>query len=696
MGKAVKALQHHTVLDSPLPGLAQRLLRTARALLPALLLAACGGGGEKPADEVNSTAFATPLAVIGPDSFLLWPNRQATPDGTPPATDSLAYAQAYYRAIDPVIDPANAKDTLQKWKDANGFDKAGGEQVTAVFGDFVNLGYGRRMTARYNPGATPAQSSIAFLVENYLVNPAQDGYGRGINLDAAVVQDRQWIVSINAIEFSPGPGGSVRFAKFFSFNPTTGARVLTQNLDGRGDKPLPGVCTNCHGGRADALAAASGSSFAFLPLQNSKPAESGDVRGRLHALDASELEFSSKAGFTLADQQAALKKMNQWVLCSIPRADIIQGAEDGCRDAAKSTEWQGAAGTRLKLAYGGPGMPAAGFNTSLAPPAEWAQTAAQTDLYQQVVMPACLVCHQVLGTGQQSEIDFTSAANFDAYAESIRRHVFERGDMPLSRVLFKRFWSTDPADGGMARKLADYLATKGLAVPRDAAGAPRLPDSPVAVPGPDRRVALAGARLSATNSLFFDRLRWRLVSGPDGAVPATGATLSGADTLTPTFTPTAAASGKRYVLELVASRGAVDSAPAQLKLYVNSGIEGYPNPSKVGFEDIKAMVLPSCTGCHRVNGTPPLAFDGPDEEVYRILRGALNFGDLGSSPLLRKPTGEHHGGNSVDGYCTTVNPAGPECVSAVPRSVQVGEPFREHLDTLVDWALAGAPRTRPP
>ena len=53
---------------------------------------------------------------------------------------------------------------LTKWKAANGFDTGTGTQVTAVFGDSRDLGFGRRMTARQNPDGT-----LAFFVENYLV-----------------------------------------------------------------------------------------------------------------------------------------------------------------------------------------------------------------------------------------------------------------------------------------------------------------------------------------------------------------------------------------------------------------------------------------------------------------------------------------------------------------------------------------------
>ena len=136
---------------------------TALAVV-SLLLAACGGGGYS-GDVTPSTP---PIAnATGLDRFLLFPNPQAVSVATdrPYQTESEAYALAYYEAIDPGPNPK--KDTLEKWKRENKFDTTEGNQVTVVFGDKRDLGYGRRMTARYNP----RDQTIAFLVENYVVSP---------------------------------------------------------------------------------------------------------------------------------------------------------------------------------------------------------------------------------------------------------------------------------------------------------------------------------------------------------------------------------------------------------------------------------------------------------------------------------------------------------------------------------------------
>src|ERR1700730_15175960 len=102
-----------------------RLPASLVAAAAVLMLASCGGGG-RPGDIHPGT---NPAPVAGEaNGFLLVPKPQVQPDGSL-QTNTPAYAQAYYAAID----PNNTKDTFAKWKAANGFDTGTGTQVTAVF-----------------------------------------------------------------------------------------------------------------------------------------------------------------------------------------------------------------------------------------------------------------------------------------------------------------------------------------------------------------------------------------------------------------------------------------------------------------------------------------------------------------------------------------------------------------------------------
>ena len=80
----------------------------------AVLLCACQqkNTGDEPANL--GVAF-------GLERFLLFPNPVAQSTGGF-ETDTDPYAEAYYHAID----PANAKDAIDRWKTANGFGSSTG------------------------------------------------------------------------------------------------------------------------------------------------------------------------------------------------------------------------------------------------------------------------------------------------------------------------------------------------------------------------------------------------------------------------------------------------------------------------------------------------------------------------------------------------------------------------------------------
>ena len=631
-----------------------------------LVLAACGGGGS-PGDVHPGT---NPTPVPGePNAFLLFPNPQVQPDGSL-QTNTPAYAEAYYAAID----PNNTKDTLAKWKAANGFDTTTGTQVTAVFGDSRDLGFGRRLTARQN-----ADGTLAFLVENYLIKTGA-AYGFSpINLEAAIVRDPNALVYVAGIEFSPGPAGGASFAKFFNFN--VGLRENMVDIDGRGDKAMPGPCIVCHGGRADALTPpdASGNPH-FNLLLNAVSGTRGDVLGQLPPFEVSSFQFSTTPGYTRAEQEPLLKTTNRMVLCSYPLPAPSTFPEDACRRAASSGEWQGTAAALIKASYGGDGLPNPTYVDAYAP-ASWA-AAGQTPLYGTVLAPACRVCHQMRGTGRQSDIDFTTFENFQSYADRIFATVVNRGDMPLAKLVYDTFH----ASSGEAA-LADFLVGQGQPA-RDASGNVLRPGRPIADPGPDRVVRQGATRLSASGSLYADAYAWSIVSGPNGAVPPSGALLTDANTAQPTFN---AATDGTYVLSLVVSNASAQSAPKSLSLVVQNTLS--PAPGAIRFSDIKAALQDGneCQGCHSPGSPlhPPIAFTNYDRNgdgavtptddawFYAEVRSRINFEEIVASALLQKPSGHHHFGGLGPGFDTSLAP---------------GQPGRAKYDLFLNWALNGAPQ----
>lgn len=638
------------------------------AAAAALLLTACGGGGS--AGDVHPGTEIT-IAPGQPNAFLLFPNPQVQPDGSL-QTNTLAYAQAYYAAID----PNNTKDTLAKWRAANGFDTGTGTQVTVVFGDARDLGFGRRLTARQNVDGT-----LAFYVENYLVKTGGAYAFSPVNLEAAIVRDPNSLVYVAGIEFSPGPAGGVSFAKYFNFNIVTGVRENMADIDGLGDKAMPGPCIACHGGRADALTPADASGNPrFNLLHNTVSGARGDVLGQLPPFEVSTFQFSDTAGYTRAEQEPMLKTMNEWVLCSYPLPAPSAFPEDACRRTASVGEWQGTAAALIKAAYGGDGLPNSVYVEPPAP-ASWV-TAGQTSLYDTVVAPACRVCHQMRGTGRQSDIDFTTFEKFQSYADRIFVTVVNRGDMPLAQLLYETFH----ASSGEAA-LADFLVGKGFAA-RDAGGAALRPGRPIADPGPDRVVRQGATKLSASNSLFADTYVWSIVSGPNGAVPPSGATLTDASTAQPTFN---AGTDGTYVLSLVAGNASSRSAPQSLTLVVQNALT--PDPGAIRFSDIKAALQDGteCQGCHN-RVTPlkaPIDFTNYDRNgdggitptddawFYAEVRSRINFAEIAASPLLLKPSGHHHFGGLGPGFDTSLAP---------------GQPGRAKYDLFLNWISNGAPQ----
>ncbi|MDQ3025616.1 MAG: PKD domain-containing protein [Pseudomonadota bacterium] len=640
--------------------------RTARCMVFAALAAlwGCGGGGS-PAD--TRPGQESPPVAEGPKSFLLFPNPQRQADGSL-QMDTPEYAEAYYRAID----PQNARDTLAKWKATNGFETGTGSEINVVFGDRRDLGYGRRMYARQNPDGT-----VAFYVENYLIE-AGAGYAYSpLNLDAAIVRDTRWMVGINAIEFSPGPGGGASFPKFYNFNPD-GVRQLAVNLDGQGPKAMPGPCISCHGGRGDALTPPDATGKRqFALVQNSVSQHRGDVQARMHSFEPDVFDFSAtRAGFSRAEQEASIKAINRMILCTYPIAAPSSAPEDACRRAAGTSEWQGTAAAVIKAAYGGDGLPNGQFVDDFVP-LSW-QAAGQTTLYREVVVTSCRTCHIMRGTAAQSDIDFHSYEKFVGYSERIKHHVIDRGNMPLAKIVYDAFWGSD-----RPQLLATFLQGQGQTV-RDAAGAVLRPGRPVADPGPDRVVLPGATPLSASASLFANGYAWTLVSGPAGA------TLAGATSAQATFT--ASAEGT-YVLQLVASNGGVQSAPAQVRIVVSAALS--PAPAAIRFADIKAVMQGGnlCTRCHSPTGSeprPPVFYSQDDRNgdgtvgdatddlwFYNEVRGRINFTDIAASPLLRKPSGNHHNGLLVAGFNATAAP---------------GEASRARYDLFLNWILNGAPQ----
>ncbi|MGV3742747.1 MAG: hypothetical protein ACO1NO_10610, partial [Burkholderiaceae bacterium] len=532
---------------------------------------------------------------------------------------------------------------------------------------------------RQNP-----DGSFAFYVRNFLVT-AGSGYGySSLNLDAAVAQDLRWHIGTNAIEFSPGPdvGDTASFAKFYNFDARTGARRLTANLDGRGNKAMPGICISCHGGRADPLTPANAlGKQLFALVQNSVSQQRGDTQARLQMFDVNAFEFSNQAGYRRTDLEGALKTINRMILCSYPVSGGALATQDpACtRPTAGTNEWQGNAADAILAAYGGYGgtdLLNNTFSTTTYVPAGWSVIGGRDQLYKNVAEPACMTCHRLRGTANQDDISFIDYAKFEGYSARIKAHVYDRGNMPLAKIVSDDFWSSM-----MPETLANWLESLGLGYTVRQNSAVLRPGRPIADPGPDRVVRQGATALSASNSLFADSYAWSFVSNPGNA------TLSSTTAAAPVFT--ASADGV-YELRLVVSKAGVQSSPESLTIKVENSLPYAPASLRFA-ADIKPVLQNLCIACHTDAGggaKPPIFYSDMDRNgdalfnstddawFYKELRGRINFSDVEASPLLRKPSGHHHNGGLLAGFNT---------------GLAVGVAGREDYDKFVNWIMNGAP-----
>ena len=620
----------------------------------AVLIGGCGQG-----NSGDDAAAGTAPVPLGLDRFLLFPNPIVDTGGNF-QTNTNAFAQAYYAAVDPY----GERGTQSAWMNRNQFG-TGGQEFVAVFRDVRDLGYGRRMRGRRN-----TDGSIAFFVENYNVNTVPGGYSQ-VNVDAAVVRDTQWHVGTNAIEWSPAQctaadppdcAASVNFAKYFNFDRGTGQRQNMLDLDGRGQKAMPGVCISCHGGRADPLTPQS----TYALVENSLSRKRGDVQARLQAFNVDSFEWSTTPGFTRADQESVLKIFNQWVLCSYPGGGNVSGSWGTCSaPAAGANEWQGTAATLIQNWYGGPTMPNSQFSDTYLP-AGWNTGATNVQLYRQVVAPFCRTCHLLRGTANQSDINFDSEVKFRSYASRIKTHVFDRGNMPLAFLVYQDFWkSNGPAI------LANYIdSVLGAGTATTSSGAARQPGRPIADPGPNRMVRTgANATLYGGDSLFATSYNWTLDPAPAGA------SITNPNSPTATFFSTSAGS---YIVHLaVSNRGQSDS-----KAITVTVADTFRDPATLKFAHVKDVLQngATCTTCH-VNvstpppqpaATPPIWYtdfdrnfiggvDATDDNWFLSeIMGRVNLTEISDSPLLRKPseplfvpTGRNHHNGGIRFDLTT-------------------------------------------
>jgi hypothetical protein len=357
------------------------------------------------------------------------------------------------------------------------------------------------------------------------------------------------------------------------------------------------------------------------------------------------------------------------------------------------------------------------------------------------------------GNGQDTDNDYANFVAFQNSADRIKAHIIDRGNMPLTKVLYDRFWSTPSMYNTLTKFLQDpdpiNHSLVGYTV-TDGSGAPLMPGRPIAEPGLSRFVGSASSisvsspyitHLSGKGSLFADSYTWSFVSNPNSA----GTLISP----TSIETDLSVSADGIYVVQLAVSKGGLNLDTKQLTIAVRTGtgndainwpVNNYPsgvvaaisNPSAVSsikFFDIKKILqrnpangTRACITCHvplPADGSspPPIMFSDIDRHTglngtadvavgasglnasgvtavddywfWNELRGRINFDDIPASPLLRHPAGHLHYGGILPGFGI---PAIGIPASGIPaEDLPPGDQNRSYYDLFLNWIMNGAP-----
>ncbi|MEO8066481.1 MAG: hypothetical protein ABI599_02185 [Flavobacteriales bacterium] len=308
---------------------------------------------------------------------------------------NAAQADAYHLAVD----PQGLRDNLGEWWDVNGFTFPGGDKtqppnnaIRTSYLNFNDLGSGRDMYFLKR-----ADGTVAAYVTNYgLFN--QDEH------NAVLATNRDTPGATVCMEYSPveGEASGTRIVKFFVFAGNgfgaNAPHVGNADLDGFGDKFVPNLCNNCHGGDYSA-----GASPSFADI---------NMGASFRELDYATYKFVPGSG----PDEAAFKQQNQ-IVHGDPGDNIssasIQELIDGWYRGGTVSE----------------------DNTFT--PAGWLGTAGEP-LYHSVVAKSCRTCHVAL----REDINWSTYEQLKgAYPPTLKSYALCDGRiMPHAAVTYRNYW----------------------------------------------------------------------------------------------------------------------------------------------------------------------------------------------------------------------------------------------------------------
>jgi hypothetical protein len=374
-GQQVVLLDKLIATDAPRPKM------TGTNLWPPYPYAECGAPVLLEADPVNlpfygyNDATGRPFFLTGPHGTFLPANGDAE-------------ATAYYHTID----PTNAFPNLQAWWNGHGFGVNGNLGTRASYLNYNDLGFGRDMHC------VVTGSDLACYVTKYGApdqNPA--------NADAAEAQDASQRLATVAMEYKASEPADrrVRFWVYNGGNPATAGILKFADLDGLGPKPVPHLCTVCHGGEYDNTAS----------VQNA-------IDSRFREFDLPSFKYSGNRSWDFgsttltAPELAAFASLNQMVHTVSPPTSPIRQLIGAWYPSTFS---------------GPPVLPAV--------PSGWT---GHTNEYHNVYAKSCRTCHVARDNG----IVFDNYNDFKNFTAGVVCDFPKK--MPNAYVTYRNFWSDQP------------------------------------------------------------------------------------------------------------------------------------------------------------------------------------------------------------------------------------------------------------
>jgi len=392
------------------------------------------------------------MVATGPDGNVRGQTVEPLPDaysnGLPGSNQFLSYkgldtklgACRYYRAFGAVRDcdaQGNMIDpiTLDDWKRQHRFKPyaQGNTEVEATYINQRDLNLVRRMSATQT-----AADNVAFVVCNHPGPEGDTQREADQTIDTALANEK--LVACVAMEYSvtPGRNGGLPFTKFLTFAPN-GSLVLSVNLDGRGEKYLPGACVACHGG--------VGYAGRFAESGNPTP----DLKASFLPFDTGNYKFSStRAGLNEQAQSAAIRQLNDLVVATNPTPStqaLVQG-------------WYASNPTVLDKTYVPPIWAAYAKDTGNAATTVTATESAR--FYREVVGTTCRTCHAAMRPDFDWDnglagVPFLAAYRGSAHICGGGADVHVNASMPNALISQDRLQDQLRRDAGLAELMTKFL-----------------------------------------------------------------------------------------------------------------------------------------------------------------------------------------------------------------------------------------------